>query len=73
MRTLAIYSDIFADKGKNTKVLDKNVARRNQIARMSDKVKFTKEHYEEFEVCQILWFFSFPKQIKPQINPLTKN
>ena len=49
MRTLAIYSDILADQGKNTRVLPENREIRDKIARMSHRVKFTQQHYEEFE------------------------
>eukprot|EP01083_Nonionella_stella_P131412 399253_1 len=49
MRTLAIYSDILADQGKNTDVLAQNREARDRVARMSDKEKYTKSHYEDFE------------------------
>eukprot|EP01084_Bolivina_argentea_P209408 356703_1 len=52
MRTLAIYSSILADQGKDTRVCDENLALRDSVARMSDKQKFTKEHYDNF---QRLW------------------
>eukprot|EP01084_Bolivina_argentea_P209404 356698_1 len=48
MRTLAIYSDILADQGKNTRVNEDNKEIRDRVARMSDKQKFTREHYEDF-------------------------
>jgi len=48
MRTLAIYSDILGDQGKDTKVLEENKEIRDRVARMSDKQKFTAEHYEDF-------------------------
>eukprot|EP00484_Ammonia_sp_Unknown_P001146 CAMPEP_0197023236 /NCGR_PEP_ID=MMETSP1384-20130603/3995_1 /TAXON_ID=29189 /ORGANISM="Ammonia sp." /LENGTH=366 /DNA_ID=CAMNT_0042451427 /DNA_START=82 /DNA_END=1182 /DNA_ORIENTATION=+ len=52
MRTLAIYSDILSDQGKETKVVEKNREIRDRVARMSDKQKFTQEHYHDF---QQLW------------------
>jgi len=52
MRTLAIYSDILGDSGKDTKVCEENREIRDRVARMSDKQKFTKEHYQDF---QKLW------------------
>lgn len=48
MRTLAIYSDILGDQGKETKVSEENKEIRDRVARMSDKQKFTKEHYLDF-------------------------
>ena len=48
MRTLAIYSDILADQGCDTRVLPKNTEIRDRVARMSDKQKFTEEHYNDF-------------------------
>ena len=48
MRTLAIYSDILADQGRDTRVSNENQEIRDKVARMSDKVKFTEQHYKEF-------------------------
>eukprot|EP01083_Nonionella_stella_P036919 100702_1 len=48
MRTLAIYSDILGDQGNDTKVIDDNKEIRDRVARMSDKQKFTREHYDDF-------------------------
>eukprot|EP01084_Bolivina_argentea_P157219 273981_1 len=47
MRTLAIYSDIFYDQGYDTKVNEENEEIRKRVARMSDKQKFTRQHYED--------------------------
>jgi len=52
MRTLAIYSDILADQGKDTKVNECNREIRDRVARMSDKQKFSKEHCKDFKT---LW------------------
>ena len=49
MRTLAIYSDVLADQGKDTRVSAKNEKIRDKVARMSDKVKFTRKIYKQFE------------------------
>eukprot|EP01084_Bolivina_argentea_P042455 78268_1 len=48
MRTLAIYSDILGDQGKDTKVSDSNFEIRDRVARMSDKQTFTQQHCEDF-------------------------
>ena len=49
MRTLAIYSDLFANQGHDTQVLQENREIRDRVARMNDKEKFTKEYYEDFK------------------------
>eukprot|EP01083_Nonionella_stella_P089471 249636_1 len=49
MRTLAIYSQILADQGKNTHVDTDNDAIRARVARMSDKQKYTQKHSEDFK------------------------
>ena len=49
MRTLAIYSDILGDSGKDTKVNEENREIRDRVARMSDKQKFSKEHCVDFK------------------------
>eukprot|EP00485_Elphidium_margaritaceum_P004238 CAMPEP_0202695696 /NCGR_PEP_ID=MMETSP1385-20130828/9233_1 /ASSEMBLY_ACC=CAM_ASM_000861 /TAXON_ID=933848 /ORGANISM="Elphidium margaritaceum" /LENGTH=366 /DNA_ID=CAMNT_0049351769 /DNA_START=102 /DNA_END=1202 /DNA_ORIENTATION=- len=48
IRTLAIYSDILGDQGKNTRVSEENKEIRDRVARMSDKQKFTEAHYQDF-------------------------
>lgn len=52
MRTLAIYSDLFADQGKDTKVSNENQSIRDRVARMSDKQKLTEQHCTDFDT---LW------------------
>eukprot|EP01083_Nonionella_stella_P168790 570879_1 len=52
MRTLAIYSEILSDQGKETKVKDENEEIRTRVARLSDKQKFTKQHCDDL---QTLW------------------
>ena len=47
MRTLAIYSDILGDQGKDTHVQDENREIRNRVRRMNDRQKFTKEHCQD--------------------------
>eukprot|EP01083_Nonionella_stella_P140210 429388_1 len=50
MRTLAIYSGILSDQGKNTQVATHNKEIRDRVARMSDKQSYTHEHYEDFKI-----------------------
>lgn len=48
MRALAIYSDILHDQGRDTAVSPENQEIRDRVAQMSDKQKFTEEHYRDF-------------------------
>jgi len=53
MRFLAIYSDILADQGKDTRVEEEEIREvRDRVARLNDKQTFTEEHCRDF---QRLW------------------
>ena len=52
MRALAIYSDILYDQGRDTAVSEENQEIRDRVAQMSDKQKFTAEHFHDFNT---LW------------------
>ena len=47
MRTLAVYSDVLADQDKPTKVAPDLREIRDRVATMSDKQKFTEQHYKD--------------------------
>lgn len=50
MRTLACYSDLLCDQGKDTRVSEDNRAIRDRVAAMSVSAEFTREIYDEFAI-----------------------